>query len=242
MKTIFTTTLLFFLFTIISFGQNRKDADITKVKIDSEKVNRSEVYDSNYSRKIENTIVLSKDTLNIQLETKTEKNSGFDTEKNMPWIGAIIIGFLTVLANYFINKQIRQTNAENIDKQLKSSKELNQLDFNKTVLSANRQMWINDLRDNISKVLSKTLSLSLQNVVAHDEFQELIFLITKTELMLNPEKDIEFIEALKALELCFLEIKSGTKKFSTIEPHTSSVKAFAKKTLKTEWERVKKGE
>jgi hypothetical protein len=71
----------------------------------------------------------------------------------MPWIGAILIGILTVLANYIINIQIRKTNTESIDKQLINAREINQKDFNKTVLSGNRQAWINDLRDIISKVL-----------------------------------------------------------------------------------------
>jgi hypothetical protein len=109
-------------------------------------------------------------------------------------------------------------------------------------LSGNRQVWINDLRDIISKILSKTLSLSLKKAVTHDELQELIYLITKTELMLNPEKDIEFVTKLKELELCFIDIQSDKRTFSDIEPFTSSVKTFAKTMLKTEWERVKKGE
>jgi len=241
MKITFIITFIILL-TTISFGQDRNNADKTKVKFDSLKICSSEKVKVNCTKELEKTVILSKDTLNIRLETKSENTSSFDMQKNMPWIGAILIAILTVLSNYIINKQIRKTNIESLDRQLTNAREINQKDFNKTVLSGNRQVWINDLRDIISKILSKTLSLSLKKAVTHDELQELIYLITKTELMLNPEKDIEFVTKLKELELCFIDIQSDKRTFSDIEPFTSSVKTFAKTTLKTEWERVKKGE
>lgn len=187
-------------------------------------------------------IQLPSETLNISVENKTEKQSGFDTQKNMPWIGAILIGILTVAANYIINRQIRKTNTESLDKQLENARFINKIDFNKTVLSGNRQVWINDLRNIISELLSKILGLLLKKEVTYEEFQELTYLITKTELMLNPEKDKDFIEALEELQVCFIEIQSDNIMLSDIKKHINIVKNFTKKTLKTEWERVKKGE
>jgi hypothetical protein len=228
-------------FIIISstafYGKNN-----TKIITQSDTIKPIEKAEDQPERENCKIIQLPNETLNVLVENKTEKKSSFDIQKNMPWIGAILIGILTVLANYIINIQIRKTNTESIDKQLINAREINQKDFNKTVLSGNRQAWINDLRDIISKVLSKILSLSLKGKITHDELQELIYLITKAELMLNPEKDKLFIKSLKELELCFIDIQREKKTFSDIEQFTSSVKKFTKRTLKTEWERVKRGE
>ena len=228
-------------FIIISstafYGKNN-----TKIITQSDTIKPIEKAEDQPERENCKIIQLPNETLNVLVENKTEKKSSFDIQKNMPWIGAILIGILTVLANYIINIQIRKTNTESIDKQLINAREINQKDFNKTVLSGNRQAWINDLRDIISKVLSKILSLSLKGKITHDELQELIYLITKAELMLNPEKDKLFIKSLKELELCFIDIQREKKTFSDIEQFTSSVKKFTKRTLNTAWERVKSGE
>jgi len=241
MKISFIITFIILL-TTMSFGQDRNNADKTKVKFDSLKNSVSVKVKVSFTKELEKNVILSKDILNNLLEIKSEKTSSFDMQKNMPWIGAIFIGVFTVIANYIINNQIRKTNIESLNRQLANTREINQKDFNKTVLSGNRQVWINDLRDIISKILSKTLSLSLKKSVTHDELQELIYLISKTELMLNPEKDIDFVTKLKELELCFIDIQSCKSTFLDIDPFISSVKNFAKTTLKTEWERVKKGE
>lgn len=44
--------------------------------------------------------------------------------------------------------------------QIESVRKSVQIDFNKTVLSGSRQSWINELRVLISKILSKTMTIS----------------------------------------------------------------------------------
>jgi hypothetical protein len=125
---------------------------------------------------------------------------------------------------------------------LKNSSQTAQLDFNKTVLSGNRQAWINDLRELISKIIAKIVRVSVKVDMNHLEFEELKGMIIKAEFMLNAEKDAAFIKALQDLEACCLAILLKQKKFSDLSPFIEEVKKHTITTLKTEWERVKKGE
>jgi hypothetical protein len=195
---------------------------------------------------------LKKDTIYV-LTQKSEEIDGFDIQKNMPWIGAVLVGFLAVFGSVQVNKQLRKSNKEITNLQLAQSKELLlkqlefanksvQLEFNKTVLSGNRQVWINDLRENISKIISNVFAISLKQCITNQELENLRFLIIKVELMLNRQSDVNFITSLTELEECCLEILMSNKTVSDLKPYIDSVKFHAQVTLKTEWERVKKGE
>lgn len=197
-------------------------------------------------------IINNKDSLYVILSNNAGKTIGFDWQKNMPWIGAILVGILTVLANLIISKLARKSNKETVDKQLSFSKEIALaqienaknnalLDFNKTVLSGNRQNWINELRELISKILSVYKAVSLKQDINRDEYEKLQFLITKIELMLNPNLDKEFINSLHRLESCFLEILMKTNQVDELKEHIDNVKSLTQITLKREWEKVKKG-
>lgn len=221
-----------FLVTIIA-GQSSKDS-LTRSKKDA-------------------VFVLSGDTVRIILKGEEELKHGFDIQRDMPWIGAIMIGILTVIANILINRQLRKSNSESINKQLESSKEttlaqidnarvLSEREFNKTVLSGNRQNWINDLRDLISKIIAKATRYSLNSEQTRDALEDLIFLIAKAKLMLNATKDFDFIKSLDDLELCWITIMAKQKKFRDILPLIEKVRKHTEATLKTEWERVKRGE
>jgi len=200
------------------------------------------------------TVFVNKiDTVRIQNIQSKEYVTSFDLQKNMPWIGAILIGILTVLANLIISNQYRKSNKEVSAKQINNSKEIAlaqienvrksvELDFNKTVLSGNRQSWINELRVLISQILSKTMAISAKQNLSNKEFEKLRFLITKAELMLNVTTDKDFISALSELENCCLEILMGNTHAVDLEEYIEKVKRHTKITLKTEWERVKKGE
>lgn len=198
------------------------------------------------------TVSSQRDTIYV-IEQCYNNKVGFDLEKDMPWIGAILLGLLSVLTNLFINKQLRKSNKENSVLQLSQSKEFllkqlefanksMQLEFNKTVLSGNRQVWINDLRENISKILSNIFVISLKQNITNQEFENLRFLIIKVELMLNKEADNDFILSLNELEKCCLDIIMTNRTFSDLDTYVDSLKHHAQITLKTEWERVKKGE
>lgn len=210
--------------------------------------------DNDTSIIITDTIIqYQKDTIYLEKIQIKENLQAIKSQDNMPWIGAILIGILTVFANILISRYSRISNKEITEKQINTSKEIaleeiessrhnTQIEFNKTVLSGNRQQWIADLRELISKILSSTMSLSLKGSMSHQELEHLRFLITKVELMLNAVADKNFIDALTELENCCIEIQIGNKKFSDLKEYSDEVKEYAKITLKTEWERVKKGE
>jgi len=200
------------------------------------------------------TIILAaRDTLNFVLSNSKADNGNFDWQANMPWIGAIIIGLLSVLANIIISKQSRISNERSLKcqldhakevalAQLESSRQNMQLDFNKTVLSGNRQIWIKDLRELMSKLLTKVSMVGSEKNLTNAVFEEVVYLITKVELMLNAKNDMNFIIALKELEICWINVQANITEFSELTPFITKVKNLTHETLKTEWERVKKGE
>lgn len=214
-----------------------------------------------YSQKVNNDTLTTKidipksKTLTINLVNKTDEADivAFDWEKNMPWIGAVLIGLLTVVANVIISRQSRKTSLKTINLQLNNNKEISlaqietskqtaQIEFNKTVLSGNRQTWINNLRDDVSHIISKLSSCSLQKKMSHKELLEIKYLITKVQFMLNPEKDKEFISSLNDIFYCTIEITADKKTFSDLTPLEKKLRNITAETLKTEWERVKRGE
>jgi len=237
MKQYLTLTLLSFI-TLASFASNTPALPLKQESTFTE---------------IDSSFTIKKDTLVLAINSNNEGLKGFHWQKNMPWIGAIFVGILTVLANIQISRQYKKTSSEITERQINNSKEIAliqienvkksvQLDFNKTVLSGNRQLWINELRELISNILSKTMSISVKQNISQEEFEHLRFLLTKAELMLNGSTDTEFIKALSELENCCLDILMGNKETQELGKYAQNVKKNTQITLKNEWERVKKGE
>jgi hypothetical protein len=237
MKKTFAFFLVFFILTDL-FGFYKSNNYCSHISLDT---------------KADSMRTIKKDTIKVVLLQNSGNNTGFDWQKNMPWIGAIIVGILTIVANILINQRSRKTNLEVTKTQIDNAKEIAlaqietsrdnfKMEFNKTVLSGNRQTWINDLRESVSKVLTKVLVLSAKKDFTPEEYEELKFQLVKTELMLNETKDKEFIELLKEVEHCCIYIASGEKKITELKNYTDRIKNLTKQTLKTEWERVKKGE
>jgi len=167
-----------------------------------------------------------------------------------PSIIALIVGLMAYTATILsakkqrtiIEKQI-ESNRETIKDQISTSLRIAELDFRKTVLSSNRQAWINELRDLVSDLISLFDSISLRvNSVQHSDYQKILFLITKIELMLNPEKDSEFIKSVLNLQKALIDLKLEKITYKEALEELRTVKEMTKVTLKTEWERVKKGE
>lgn len=232
----------FLIFLLLSFLVNSIFA--TSNRVCSLKEDSTELHGSNFKQK---------DSLFLEVKILPVNESTANLTKNMPWIGAVLVGILTVLANIIISQQSRKSNRVVTEKQLNNSKEIAleqiestrknvQLEFNKTVLSGNRQAWINELRDLISKILSITMTISINNDIKQEEYQNLRYLITKVELMLNPINDKDFIRALTELEACFLDILMRNKTIGDLDVCTAKVKLLTQSTLKAEWIRVKKGE
>ena len=154
----------------------------------------------------------------------------------LPWIVALIIGVLSALVNWQISKR-----------HLQNSKELVKLEINASNISNKRQIWITELRDRISDLISIRLSLTYK--IKYDkigdtklyeipEYLGMISKVTELELMLNPnESDSQLlIQNIRK----FVEVTNND--FFELSFETSSIIDITKRILKSEWERVKRGE
>jgi hypothetical protein len=175
-------------------------------------------------------------------------------DNNMPWIVALTIGVLSAIINIIIAVIQQKSNRRNIDRQLESAKETIQeqiknskdiaiLDFNRSVKSQNRQEWINKLRDLISEIdMNLTLIAYSSREKTAQRVMEIDLLKNKIDLMLN-QSESEHETLFKFLityvaEATRSDIMSATRHKELREQCFNA----AKIVLKKEWERVKKGE
>jgi len=128
--------------------------------------------------------------------------------------------------------------------------------FKATVISANRQQWINNLRDCIADFQTKAkialveTSLAMNkeaavaaNVMNHDEaLKGMRFLINKVALLLNPNETdhSEFVLLIKQLEDHCINGDPNNREVE--EKLQDSITSTGQKILKREWERVKRGQ
>ena len=138
----------------------------------------------------------------------------------IPWIFAL----LTLLLSFFTARSTAKTSLLNI---------------NKTVLSENRQVWINTVRETITQYI--TVHTLLENPIENGDnffelYRELTYLQTKIILLLNPlEKESN--------ELVIEVTKIAKPKNDRSEINANEVKSrilvLTQRILKKEWERVK---
>ena len=127
--------------------------------------------------------------------------------------------------------------------------------FKATVISANRQQWINTLRDSIADFQTKAkialtediLSLHATTSVAadakghYDALKTMRFLRNKMALLLNPiEADhVQLLSSLKELEdFCVHGAPLGEVSYEKLQ---DSITLTGQRILKQEWDRVKRG-
>jgi hypothetical protein len=185
--------------------------------------------------------LLSNDT--IKIKTFQPEQGTKSTGKNMPWIAALIVGLLTILANVLLNKSLRDLSKESLKQQLDNGLKINQLQFKSSLASNNRQTWINSLRDNISEFISRVISLHLliakegKDNLAHKskEYDELHTLRWKIVLMLNSNNEIEHKELEEMIDNAF-KFESNNEDFFV---NLDKIKEQTQKIIKNEWEVIK---
>lgn len=194
--------------------------------------------------------VSTKDTLVNELSIKSplilENKQGFDFWTNMPWLTAFLIGAITL---YLGHRQLK-SNEGILREQINSARDIARLDFNKTVISGNRQEWINTLRENVSEYLGLTESRSsiFWGIADSAKYQELsqanlasiLRLEAKIVLMLNSTEE-ESKELIRILRLYTRSTFNKSVEQTKEELNQRTIE-LTKKILKSEWERVKKGE
>ena len=114
-----------------------------------------------------------------------------------------------------------------------------------TVLSNNRQQWINTLRDTAAEFSSVIVSIMGMRIVKADPAEIKIFiskteriqyLISKTRLLINPTED----DHKQLVNLMNAVVDALHKKdISTMSGKSEKVISITQKILKDEWSRVK---
>ena len=129
--------------------------------------------------------------------------------------------------------------------------------FNATVLSANRQKWIEEVRD----ALAELIALLVAAVVVRSEWKEkwnkgrgpltadtamlekmqrLVFVQCKIRLLLNPiEEDHQRL--YRAIETALKHLQLQDTPDSDTEAEVENITRLAQTILKREWQRVKRG-
>jgi P pilus assembly chaperone PapD len=118
-----------------------------------------------------------------------------------------------------------------------------------SVVSNNRQQWIDNLRDTIADFLAKQLMVRSLSRQAHaDEssiprIEDVLRLVNKIELLVNPmEQDhAELVQLVCELGDAMNQEKEKNKSFD-VDPHVKRIVALSQAILKREWERVKRGD
>lgn len=167
-------------------------------------------------------------TLTHPIRIEIDNIKKFDFTEQMPWIAALIIGFISYLIG---------------SGQIKIQK--------KVMTSNNRQIWINTLRDNVSDYLGKIEHYSviinsfsndkdkLKEIVREPIQQEIYSLNTKIVLLLNPLEH-NSKELINFLSKYTKSIFGEKDEEISEEELKQKILDITKVILKTEWERVKK--
>lgn len=119
-----------------------------------------------------------------------------------------------------------------------------------SVVSSNRQKWIDNLRDQLSEIITSIRILGLHRNMGNIEQEEfdrrlekLVLMETKINLLLNPlESDHKAISETihKAIEKLFAG--DEREKRVAVTELSTSLMAQAQVILKREWQRVKLGD
>ncbi len=158
----------------------------------------------------------------------------------LPALVAWIVGRQTIA----IGRRQLEVASENARNQVAATVEAAKLGYRAQVLSANRQTWINDLRN----ICSETVGIMRGGQDARRsgedmplaKFEHYLQNKAKLELMLNPDEQ-ESKEFLAALQKCEDLINTSPKLDEVIDAAFAAINRTCGVILKNEWERVKAG-
>lgn len=121
--------------------------------------------------------------------------------------------------------------------------------INTTVLSSNRQLWINTLRDQISELLSLFMLMNVGHkvkLIGREEFlqklERSLLLEARIKLLINPKEE-DHAELITLIRMAIEEIFRDTKEsdLAQLRKVCESIISKSQTILKKEWERVKEG-
>ena|ERR1700733_3695607 len=158
----------------------------------------------------------------------------------------------------FVEERLRlseqfEQQRKSLDSQLQSQRDLTEKQIFASVRSTNRQAWINALRDDVAEFLSLASQSFLMLQKRRDRLSGLIsdfeddperiarmaMLLARIALRLNPNKPDH---SLLNTALDELNLYSNDLNVRTFLPRRANIISACQNILKTEWERVKRGE
>ncbi len=129
--------------------------------------------------------------------------------------------------------------------------------FNATVLSTNRQKWIETLRDMVAELISLLVSSLVvksswqskwdkgrgplrEDVALLDKLERIVLADSKIRLLLNPTR-ADHRELSKTIDSAIKRLKDEESLDSDTEHDIERITTLAQAVLKREWQRVKLG-
>lgn len=174
-------------------------------------------------------------------------------DRHMPWIVALLIGLLSAGVNLRAAKKLRESNEKNQQQQIDNVKEITMLQFKGTIASQNKQGWINDLREEISELITKCHVIAeefhldedfeeeeeMDDERFKDNWEQLYFSEAKIKLLLNVnnEDQRELLESIDKMVNYMLKDKDFTwEEFNGLR---SDVVDSTRKLFEKHWEKIK---
>jgi len=129
--------------------------------------------------------------------------------------------------------------------------------FNATVLSTNRQKWIETLRDMLAELISLLVSALIvrsawkskwdksrgpfrEDAALLDKPERIVLAQSKIRLLLNPT-ELDHQQLRRAIDAAFKRLQSEDSLDSDTEADIENITTLAQSILKREWQRVKLG-
>lgn len=160
----------------------------------------------------------------------------------LPSVIAIIVALIAFYGSKLTMKKQIESSERSIEKQIESMKFISELSFRQNVLSASRKEWIEDLRCKVSRLTSRMTLLSTNDELAREKFEEVFELAHYIELMLNTNNARDKKLADLLMELIKIPLMHKEDSGAQIGKIQREIIDQTKIILKSEWERVKKGE
>lgn len=186
------------------------------------------------------------DTLTAQQFPNPIKIS-LDSETDWAQILLTLLAIATVIGTtcfsiHTINKKTEEAIKAH-DDSVKSQTTIAELNIRTQVLSANRQAWINTLRDEIAHYLSDLHTLQFEKSLGHEMDQKNCSLALKNaysrrnkiQLLINPKEE----DHQQLVSMVYEALPCTSKTFEELNEVEARVIAIAQEILKREWIRVK---
>ena len=173
-----------------------------------------------------------------------EKDSSLISEKNMPWIVALIIGLISAIVNMSISYSLRKSNEKNLLQQINNTKDITLMQLKATLGAKNRQDWIDELRHILSDCLAYTTQMSRDSELTAEEKirygEKLAYAKFKIELMINLDKkeQRDLMESIEKLLRVAAKPKSDTK-VNEIRDARADCIDHARKLFEIHWNKIK---